>query len=72
VLGAGSQRLVPEDPLNRKSFAAGLAQQLKKGIDWFAGAIDAYAYPTLITHGEFDGLISYEDSLCLFAGVRFN
>jgi lysophospholipase len=59
-----------EDPLNRKSFAAGLAQQLKKGIDWFAGAIDAYAYPTLITHGEFDGLISYEDSLCLFAGVR--
>jgi len=58
-----------KDPLNRKSFAAGLAYELGRGIAWFADSVGAFAYPTLITHGEKDGLISYEDSLALFDQV---
>ena len=58
-----------EDPDNRKSFAAGLAYALAAGLPWFAEHVGQYAYPTLITHGEKDGLIMYQDSLDLFARI---
>ncbi|MDD7199351.1 alpha/beta hydrolase [Parafannyhessea umbonata] len=57
------------DPLNRKTFAIGLVYALKDGLAWFADNKRKFAYPVLLTHGEKDGLISYEDTYDLFAAV---
>lgn len=60
-----------EDPLNRKTFAAGLVYAIQEGIDWFTGenAKKDFAYPCLLTHGEKDGLISYEDTIEMFETI---
>ncbi len=55
-----------KDPDNRTSFAAGLAYSLKKGLDWFQTVKSQFAYPCLLTHGEKDGIISYEDTVEMF------
>ncbi len=63
------------DPLNRMSFAAGIAYAMKDGVKWFTGTPDApgvksrFAYPCLLTHGEKDGLISYADTVEMFETV---
>jgi lysophospholipase len=58
-----------EDPLNRKSFAVGLAYALGEGLEWFKENIGAFTYPVLITHGEVDGLVRQENAKFLFDGI---
>ena len=55
-----------KDPLNRKTFAVGIAYALKDGIAWFSGVKQNFAYPALFTHGEKDGIISPADTYELF------
>lgn len=58
------------DPLNEKSFSAGLAQELSKGIDWMKNHSEDFVDPILILHGEKDALVSYEDSLNFFKEIK--
>jgi lysophospholipase len=58
-----------KDPLNRKSFAAGLAYQMLDGIEWFKGTVKDFAYPVLMMHGEKDGLVSVQDTYEFFGNV---
>ncbi len=58
-----------KDPLNRKSYSAGLVYALQDGIAWFAENKQKFAYPVLLTHGQNDGLISYEDTYDFFRAL---
>jgi lysophospholipase len=55
-----------KDPLNRKSFTAGLCYSILSGIDWFSTHSKQFAYPVLMLHGQNDGLVSYKDTLEFF------
>jgi len=57
------------DPLNCKAYTIGLIYALQNGIDWFADAKAAFAYPVLMLHGEKDALVSVEDTYKFFGGV---
>lgn len=57
------------DPLNRKSFTAGLGQKLSKGVVWLKENTKAFVDPILLLHGENDSLVSYEDSLDVFKEI---
>lgn len=57
------------DPLNRKSFTAGLGQELAKGVQWLKSNTEALVDPILFIHGENDALVSYKDSLDSFKEI---
>ena len=54
------------DPLNRKSFTAGLGQLLAKGVSWLKEEAETFEEAILLLHGENDALVSYKDSLDFF------
>lgn len=55
-----------KDPLNRKSFTAGLCYSILDGIEWFGTHSKDFAYPVLMLHGEKDGLVNMKDTLEFF------
>lgn len=55
------------DPLNKKTFTAGLCYALTRGVKWFSDRIGAFAYPVLMMHGEKDGLVSVRDTYDFFS-----
>lgn len=57
------------DPLNCKTFTAGLAQSVNKGVAWLKDKSKGFAYPVLLLHGSEDALVSYEDSLEFFSDI---
>lgn len=57
------------DPLNRKSFSAGLVYALLEGVAWFGERVKSFAYPVLMMHGEDDGLVSVQDTYGFFAAA---
>ncbi|MDO4536833.1 MAG: alpha/beta hydrolase [Coriobacteriales bacterium] len=58
-----------QDPLNRKSYAAGLVYACNEGLKWLEGTTSNIAYPILITHGEKDGLVGVHNAPWLFDHV---
>ena len=58
-----------KDPLNKKTFTAGLCYQITAGIAWFTEHKKEFAYPVLMLHGEKDGLVSRQDTLDFFAAA---
>ncbi len=58
-----------KDPYNGKSFTPGLCYAICDGIEWFSKNINTFKYPTLILHGEKDGLVSENDSIFLFKNI---
>lgn len=58
-----------QDPLNRKTYSAGLGYALRDGIKWFSTNKQKFAYPVLLTHGQNDGIISFQDTYDLFAAI---
>jgi len=55
-----------KDPLNRKSFSAGLAYAISDGIRWFGENKKDFAFPVLMMHGENDGLVNRQDTIDFF------
>ena len=55
-----------KDPLNSKTFTAGLCYALCEGVTWFDAHAKAFAYPVLMLHGEKDGLVSVQDTFDFF------
>lgn len=58
-----------KDPLNGKSFTAGLCYTLGEGLEWFSSRIGDFKYPVLMLHGEKDGLVSVKDTYNFFDKV---
>ena len=59
-----------EDPLNTKTFTAGLCYALSDGVKWFDQAVEGFPYPVLLLHGEKDGIVSPEDTVRLFGRLK--
>lgn len=57
------------DPLNSKTFAAGLIRALGKGVAWLKDNSQMFTDPVLILHGAEDALVSYQDSLDFFKEI---
>ncbi len=58
------------DPLNLKSFTAGLVYNLSEGLDWYKDNASNNKYDTLILHGYEDALVSYKDSVNNFEALQ--
>lgn len=58
-----------KDPLNRKSFTAGLGQELFKGITWLKAHPQDFVDPVLLLHGEKDALVANQDSIDFFKEI---
>ncbi len=58
-----------KDPYNGMSFTAGICYAICEGIEWFSAKIKDFSFPTLILHGENDGLVSESDSIYLFKKI---
>lgn len=58
-----------EDDLNAKKISMGLIYTLLDGVDYLKQHASEFKYPNLILHGKDDGLVSYHDSLELFAEI---
>lgn len=58
-----------DDDLNAKQISMGLIYTLLDGVDYLKQHASEFKYPILILHGKEDGLVSYQDSLELFAEI---
>lgn len=57
------------DPLNCKSFTAGLGQAVNKGVAWLKENSNKFSYPIILLHGSEDALVDYKDSLDFFKDI---
>lgn len=57
------------DPLNSKTFSAGLIREIGQGVTWLKENTERFIDSVLILHGAEDTLVSYKDSLEFFKEI---